>query len=91
VISKFKRYGQPITKKSLERTILWLREKSSNSIDTLLKKLSQLALESIKHDDNLQHAIEILSMKNKNLSSYEELIEEARKRSIYPISPYEFD
>jgi predicted type IV restriction endonuclease len=70
VITKFKRYGQPITKKSLERTITWLREKQSNSIDVLLKKLSQLALESIKHEENLQHAIEILSMKNKNLSSY---------------------
>ncbi len=48
VITKFKRYGQPITKKSLERTIHWLREKQGNSIDVLLKKLSQLSLESNK-------------------------------------------
>lgn len=88
VITKFKRYGHPITKKSLERTLQWLRESPSNSIDVLLKKLSQLSLDSLKHDDNLQHAIEILSIKDKNLSSYEELIEDARRRSIYPISPY---
>lgn len=75
----------------MERTIRWLRDKPSNSIDVLLKKLSQLALDNMKHEDNLQHAIEILSMKNKNLSSYDELIEEARKRSIYYISPYEYD
>ena len=50
VIIKFKRYGQPITKKSLERTMLWLREKQGNSIDILLKKISQLSLESTKID-----------------------------------------
>jgi len=50
VITKFKRYGHPITKKSLERTMLWLREKQGNSIDILLKKISQLSLESTKID-----------------------------------------
>lgn len=44
VIAKFKRHGHPINRKSLEKTINWLKESSDNSIDVLLKKLNKLAL-----------------------------------------------
>jgi hypothetical protein len=50
IIKKFKRYGHQITRKSLERTLQWLHEKPTNSIEVLLKKMSQLALESQSHD-----------------------------------------
>lgn len=46
VVMKFKRHGHPINKKSLTRTIEWLRDSSENSIDMLMKKLNQLALDN---------------------------------------------
>ena len=46
VVLKFKRHGHPINRKSLERTINWLKENSEHSIDVLLKKLNQLALDN---------------------------------------------
>jgi hypothetical protein len=91
VIVKFKRHGHPITRKSLEKTISWLHESSENSLDVLLKKLNQLALDNNNSEENLQHAFEILSRKAKGLNSYEDLLEEIRRRSIYPIYPYEKD
>lgn len=44
IILKFKRHGQPINRKSLERTMAWLKESPSHSLEVLLKKLNQLAL-----------------------------------------------
>lgn len=70
VIAKFKRHGHPINRKSLEKTINWLKESSDNSIDVLLKKLNKLALDNSNPEDNLQHALEILSIKTKGLNSY---------------------
>lgn len=46
IITKFKRHGHPITRKALEKTVNWLRESSTNSLDVLLKKLNQLALDN---------------------------------------------
>jgi hypothetical protein len=91
IISKFKRHGHPLTRKSLQRTLSWLGESPANSLDTLLKKLNQLALESSNPEDNLQHALQILSLNSKKLNSYDDLLEETRKRAIYAISPYERD
>ena len=45
IIGKFKRHGHPINRKALDKTLNWLRDGPSNSIDVLLKKLNQLALD----------------------------------------------
>ena len=45
VISKFKRHGHPINHRSLEKTLNWLKT-SENSLEVLLKKLDQLALDN---------------------------------------------
>jgi len=46
VVTKFKRHGHPINRKSLDRTISWLKESSEHSLDALLKKLNQLAIDN---------------------------------------------
>lgn len=43
VITKFKRYGNALTPKSLERTLVWLRENPANSLKDLLQKLTELS------------------------------------------------
>jgi hypothetical protein len=75
VLIKFRRHGHPINHKSLERTITWLKESPEHSIDALLKKLNQLAIDNKNPEENLQHALEILSRKGKGLNSYEDLLE----------------
>ena len=90
IIAKFKRHGHPITRKSLERTQEWLKEAPNHSLDRLIKQLDHLALESSDHERNLHHALHILSLKQKNLNSYEDLLDKTCKRSIFSISPYEY-
>lgn len=57
IIAKFQRHGHPISKRCLEKAIHWLHEKKSNTIEILLKKLSQLRLENQNFEDNMLHAI----------------------------------
>mgnify|MGYP000504173615 CR=1 FL=1 len=43
IIIKFKRHGHPLNRKSLEKTVKWLREDPEHKIEELLKKLNQLS------------------------------------------------
>ena len=57
VIVKFKRHGHPLNRKSLEKTIKWLKEDPDHKIDELLKKLNQLSLDGNNTEESLQHAL----------------------------------